>query len=140
LLFNSLTFIAFFSLVLAVHYSSISWGAKKNCLLVASYSFYAAWNPPFVVLLWISTLVDWHIARWLFAETNQNRRRLLLLGSLATNLGILGYFKYGSFLLENWQVFMGMFGIDYAVPEWSIILPTSDEQNLPGRFVILHSS
>jgi alginate O-acetyltransferase complex protein AlgI len=123
LLFNSLTFIAFFSLVLAVHYSSISWGAKKNCLLVASYSFYAAWNPPFVVLLWISTLVDWHIARWLFAETNQNRRRLLLLGSLATNLGILGYFKYGSFLLENWQVFMGMFGIDYAVPEWSIILP-----------------
>lgn len=123
MLFNSLTFIAFFSLVLAVHYSPISWGAKKNSLLVASYLFYAAWNPPFVILLWISTVVDWHIARWIFAETSQNRRRLLLLGSLATNLGILGYFKYGTFLLENWQAFMGMFGIDYTVPGWSIILP-----------------
>ncbi|MDQ7050474.1 MAG: MBOAT family O-acyltransferase [Enterobacterales bacterium] len=42
---------------------------------------------------------------------------------MATNLGILGYFKYGEFLLQNWQLFMLNFGIDYQVPEWSIILP-----------------
>ncbi|WP_448551405.1 MBOAT family O-acyltransferase [Thalassotalea montiporae] len=123
MLFNSLTFIVFFALVLALHYSPLSWTVKKANLLVASYLFYAAWNPPFVVLLWVSTLVDWHVAKWIFQEQKQSKRKLLLMFSLATNLGILGYFKYGGFLLENWQNLMLSVGVDYQVPEWSIILP-----------------
>jgi alginate O-acetyltransferase complex protein AlgI len=123
MLFNSLTFVLFLSLVLAVHYSPISWRNKKWSLLIASYGFYAAWNPPFVILLWISTVVDWHIAKWLFKEQNDRKRRLLLLLSVATNLGILGYFKYGEFLLDNWQQLMLSFGVDYQTPGWSIILP-----------------
>jgi len=122
-LFNSLTFIVFFTIVLTFHYSPASWHIKKVFLLIASYLFYAAWNPPFVILLWISTLVDWHVARWIFQAQTQHRRRLFLLLSLATNIGILGYFKYGEFLLENWQLLMASFGIDYQVPSWSIILP-----------------
>lgn len=123
MLFNSLTFVLFLSLVLAVHYSVISWRAKKWSLLLASYAFYAAWNPPFVLLLWISTAVDWNIAKWLFKEQNQRKRKLILLLSIATNLGILGYFKYGEFLLSNWQSLMLSLGIDYQTPAWSIILP-----------------
>jgi alginate O-acetyltransferase complex protein AlgI len=123
MLFNSLTFVLFLSLVLAVHYSPISWRNKKWSLLIASYGFYAVWNPPFVILLWISTVVDWHIAKWLFKEQNDRKRRLLLLLSVATNLGILGYFKYGEFLLDNWQQLMLSFGVDYQTPGWSIILP-----------------
>jgi len=122
-LFNSLTFVLFFFIVLVLHYSPFSWRIKKSNLLIASYLFYAAWNPPFVILLWISTLVDWHVAKWIFKEQQQHKRRLLLILSLATNLGILGYFKYGEFLLENWQWLMGNLGIVYQVPEWSIILP-----------------
>lgn len=123
MLFNSLTFVLFFVIVVALHYTPFSWKIKKTNLLIASYLFYAAWNPPFVILLWISTLVDWHVARWIFEENRPNRRRLLLLLSMATNLGILGYFKYGEFLLQNWQILMNSFGIEYQVPEWSIILP-----------------
>ncbi|QBY03734.1 MBOAT family protein [Thalassotalea sp. HSM 43] len=123
MLFNSLSFVLFLLIVLALHYAPFSWRIKKSNLLIASYLFYAAWNPPFVVLLWISTIVDWHVANWMFKEQKQHKRRLLLLLSLATNLGILGYFKYGEFLLENWQWLMASFGIDYQVPEWSIILP-----------------
>lgn len=123
MLFNSLTFVVFLAIVLAIHYSPASWTFKKSSLLVASYLFYAAWNPPFVILLWISTLVDWHVAKWMFQAQGKRKRKLLLLVSLATNLGILGYFKYGSFLLENWQALMMSIGIDYQVPEWSIILP-----------------
>ena len=123
MLFNSLTFVVFFAIVVALHYAPLSWRFKKSNLLIASYLFYAAWNPPFVILLWISTIVDWNVAKWMFAEQRKNRRKLLLLLSMATNLGILGYFKYGGFLLENWQAFMGTFGIEYQVPEWSIILP-----------------
>jgi alginate O-acetyltransferase complex protein AlgI len=113
----------FFVVVLALHYSPLSWHIKKVNLLIASFIFYAAWNPPFVILLWISTLVDWNAAKWIHKASTQHKRRMFLLLSLATNLGILGYFKYGEFLLENWQTLMLSFGIDYQVPEWSIILP-----------------
>lgn len=123
MLFNSLTFIVFFAIVLALHNMPFSWRTKKFNLLVASYLFYAAWNPPFVVLLWISTIVDWNIAKWLYVEKKQSKRKLLLLGSIIVNLGILGFFKYGDFLMQNWQDLMAMFGVDYQVPEWSIILP-----------------
>ncbi|WP_088328998.1 MBOAT family O-acyltransferase [Lacimicrobium sp. SS2-24] len=123
MLFNSLTFIVFFAIVLALHYSPLSWRIKKISLLIASYLFYAAWNPLFIILLWISTVVDWHVARWIYNEQDERKRKGLLWLSLATNLGILGYFKYGGFLLENWQAMMASVGIDYQVPEWSIILP-----------------
>ena len=123
MLFNSLTFVLFFAVVVALHYSPLNWTFKKSNLLIASYLFYAAWNPPFVILIWISTIVDWHVARWIYAEQRPTRRRLLLILSLSVNLGILGYFKYGEFLLQNWQALMLSAGIDYQVPGWSIILP-----------------
>jgi alginate O-acetyltransferase complex protein AlgI len=123
MLFNSLTFIVFFAIVLLLHYAPFSWRIKKTNLLLASYLFYAAWNPPFVILLWISTVVDWHAARWIYHAKTIKKRRLFLTLSLATNLGILGYFKYGNFLLTNWQAFMLNFGLDYQVPQWSVILP-----------------
>ncbi len=123
MLFNSLTFIVFFVLVLALHNAPLSWTTKKANLLIASYLFYAAWNPPFVVLLWISTVIDWHVAKKLFVEQAQNRRRMLLTISIVVNLGLLGYFKYGGFLLENFVTLAATLGIDYQPPEWHIILP-----------------
>ena len=123
MLFNSLTFVVFFAGVLALHALPFPWRVKKTNLLIASYVFYGAWNPPFVVLLWISTVLDWYVAKWMYREERPARRRGLLLLSVAGNLGILGYFKYGEFLLENWQAAMQLAGIAYAPPEWSIVLP-----------------
>jgi len=122
-LFNSLTFIVFFVLVLALHNAPLAWTTKKTNLLIASYLFYAAWNPPFVVLLWISTVVDWHVAKKMYTEQVKSRRRMLLAASVVVNLGLLGYFKYGGFLLENFVALATMAGIDYKPPEWNIILP-----------------
>ena len=113
MLFNSLTFIVFFIAVLAFHYTVPSWRVQKFILLIASYLFYAAWNPPFVILLWISTLIDWYAAKALGTEDRQGRRRALLTISLCANLGMLGFFKYGGFLLENFVSLMGMAGIEF---------------------------
>ncbi len=63
MIFNSLAFLAFFAIVLVLHAMPFSWRVRKINLLVASYLFYAAWNPPFVILLWISTVVDWFAAQ-----------------------------------------------------------------------------
>lgn len=123
MLFNSLTFVAFFAIVLALHAAPFPWRVKKFNLLIASYVFYGAWNPPFVILLLISTAVDWKAAQWIDRSTTEGRRRLFLVLSLVTNLGLLGYFKYGEFLLENFTVLMNSAGLAYKAPEWSIVLP-----------------
>ncbi len=125
MVFNSLTFVVFFALVLLLHRLPVAWTAKKFNLLVASYVFYAAWNPPFVVLLWISTVVDWFIARaiWRVRDGSRAQRRAWLVISIAVNLGFLGFFKYGGFVLENWQALLASFGVEYVPPVWDIVLP-----------------
>jgi alginate O-acetyltransferase complex protein AlgI len=122
-LFNSLTFVAFFAVVLALHHAPLPWRAKKVNLLLASYLFYAAWNPPFVVLLWLSTGLDWWAARRIHATDAPGRRRAYLLVSMAGNLGLLGYFKYGGFVLENFQRALAAAGVQYAPPALDIVLP-----------------
>jgi alginate O-acetyltransferase complex protein AlgI len=122
-LFNSLTFAVFFGMVLGLHNLPLPWAAKKLNLLIASYLFYAAWNPPFVLLLWISTAVDWKVASWISRTEDPNRRKLLLTLSLVANLGFLGYFKYGTFLTENFALLVRALGIAYVPPKWDIVLP-----------------
>ena len=120
--FNSLTFLIFFAVVLGLHSLPLQWHVKKTNLLLASYIFYAAWNPPFVILLWISTMTDWFAAKRM-TDSEGSKRRMWLLLSLAVNLGLLGYFKYGAFLEENFARLLGLAGIDYAVSAGNIILP-----------------
>jgi len=123
MLFNSLTFLAFFAAVMAVHRLPLSWTAKKRNLLLASYLFYAAWNPPFIALLWISTVTDWFAARGISASSTTGRRRLLLFASLGVNLGLLACFKYAGFLLDNFVWLLSRVGVAYQPPELDIVLP-----------------
>src|SRR3954447_16507413 len=111
MVFNSLTFIAFFALVLAMHSLPLGWTTKKINLLIASYIFYSAWNPPFVILLWISTVVDWYASQGLVRSVVPWRRRVWMLTSVVANLGMLGYFKYGGFLLENFAALLNLWGV-----------------------------
>ncbi|MBW1906898.1 MAG: MBOAT family protein, partial [Deltaproteobacteria bacterium] len=121
--FDSYSFLLFFGLVLAVNQSRLTWSSKKLSLLVASYIFYAAWNPPFVLLLWGSTIADWFVARGIAASRSSTRRRLLLIASLCINLGVLGFFKYGGFLLQNFVSLVSLLGVDYRPAAPSIVLP-----------------
>lgn len=123
MVFNSYTFIVFFIVVLILHNLPFSWKTKKVNLLLASYLFYAAWNPPFILLLWLSTVVDFFVGRALFTQTNKHKKRLLLVISLIGNLGMLCFFKYGGFLLENFTHLVNLLGIDYHPAKPNIILP-----------------
>jgi alginate O-acetyltransferase complex protein AlgI len=121
--FPSLTFVIFFAVVLAASRSPLSWTARKGVLLVGSYVFYAVWNPPFVVLLWLSTAVDWTLARAIHRSEHDGKRRLLLLGSLAVNLGLLAFFKYAGFLMESFAVVADALGWRLTVEAPSLVLP-----------------
>lgn len=123
MVFNSYTFIVFFAVMLFLHNLPISWKAKKINLLLASYIFYAAWNPPFILLLWLSTVVDFFVGRALYTQPNIHKRRLLLVVSLIGNLGMLCFFKYGGFILENFVHLTNLLGVDFHPAKPNIILP-----------------
>jgi len=123
MVFNSYTFIVFFLFILLLHYLPFSWKTKKINLLLASYIFYAAWNPPFILLLWLSTIIDYVVGKKLGTEENGSKRKLLLFISLAGNLGLLGFFKYGNFLLENFTALCNAAGFNYHPAKMDIILP-----------------
>ncbi len=123
MVFNSYTFVAFFLLILILHRLPFSWQVKKINLLLASYIFYAAWNPPFILLLWLSTVVDFYVGRALNNQEKVAKKRLLLVLSLMGNIGMLCFFKYGGFLLENFVSLVNLFGVDFHPAKPNIILP-----------------
>lgn len=132
MVFNSLSFLVFFGVVLLFHNLVSSWEARKKGLLFFSYLFYAAWNPPFVILLWISTVVDWVAGKRIVAATSQFHKRLFLTASLVANLGLLGFFKYGNFLLDNFIYLLGLFNIDFNPARPDIIEKAEDLYQKPG--------
>lgn len=124
MLFNTAGFIVFLIVVLVLYYwAPLSWRARKTMLLLASYLFYGLWNPPLILLLWISTIVDWTAGNKLFNLEEKSKRKLWLLLSICVNLGFLGFFKYGNFFLENFQFVLSLVGMEYTPPAWDIILP-----------------
>ena len=124
MLFNSLSFVVFLVIVLALYYAKIlNWNNKKRMLLLASYVFYGLWNPPLIILLWISTVVDWTAGKRLAIEDNPQKRKFWLLLSMFVNLGFLAFFKYGDFLLENFVSLLNTVGVDFQAMPMDIILP-----------------
>jgi alginate O-acetyltransferase complex protein AlgI len=108
--FNSFSFLLFFALVLPAHWAIPSWRARKLFLLFASYFFYACWNPPFVALLILSSAVDYTSGRAIESSTSSTVRRLLVSLSCLVNFGILAFFKYSKFAIENFNWLLGAAG------------------------------
>ena len=104
MLFNSQIFALFFIAVLAGYAALRRRSSRHVLLLVASYLFYAEWDARYLVLLMLSTAVDYTAGRALHASAVPSIRRRWLFVSLLTNLGILAAFKYGGFLVENLAV------------------------------------
>ena len=120
--FDSFAFIIFFAIALAAYNALRGWSARKWLLLGASYLFYAAWNPVFVLLLVGSTTLDWWIAQRIHAAAGRARKRWITL-TLLVNLGVLGVFKYHRFLLDNIAAALALVGVHYVPGAFDIVLP-----------------
>jgi alginate O-acetyltransferase complex protein AlgI len=123
MLFNSLTFVVFFAVVVTAYWTIRSWEARKNLLLVASYLFYGAWNPPFALLLFATTALDFYLGGRIARAEAPGSRKAWMWASVAANLSVLGFFKYGNFLLENFQWLLAQVGIAYQPPHLDLFLP-----------------
>jgi alginate O-acetyltransferase complex protein AlgI len=109
MLFHEWRYLWFFLAVFVLIFSIPPryWTARKVVLLLASYVFYMSWNAPFVLLLLLSTVIDYGMAKLIAREEPNSRRRLwFLLVSLCYNLGVLAIFKYGGFFTRNLGLFL----------------------------------
>src|SRR3954468_20334340 len=123
MLFNSLTFVVFFTVVVFLYWTIRSWTARKNLLVTASYIFYGAWNPPFAALLFSTTAMDFWLGRQIAKAKPGTPRKAWLIASVCMNLSMLGFFKYGNFLLQTFQWLLARIGIIYQPPHLDILLP-----------------
>ncbi len=102
MLFTSVTFFAFFGVVLLGLALLRQTRHKHYWLLAASYIFYAWWDWRFLALMLFSTASAYATGRalTLYDKTDKRRARLLF-ASIALDLAVLGYFKYTNFLLDS---------------------------------------
>ncbi|CAN0458629.1 unnamed protein product, partial [Ectocarpus fasciculatus] len=129
LLFNSKIFIAFLAVTLSVYYL-LPDRAKIGFLLVMSYVFYGFWDPALCSLIALSTVVDFYCGRNIDALTqahgpkHPHRRRWLAL-SLAVNLGMLGFFKYADFFIDELVIAANFVGYALNADDYmlNLILP-----------------
>ena len=158
MLFNSWEFGVFFVAVFLL-YRALPMRPQNFLLLIASYVFYGWWDWRFLSLIWVSTAVDYVVARLLDepgsadgparavdVRTDEGtppgrsdgaapgvgtrhegqrarRRRALLLVSVVTNLGLLGFFKYFNFFVDSAALLLESIGLQANVPALRVVLP-----------------
>jgi alginate O-acetyltransferase complex protein AlgI len=100
LVFLPITWLGFLLLVKAGRYRGVlAW------LTVASLVFYAWWNPPYVLLIVASMLLNYWLGLRLSREAATERFRAgALLAGIVINIGALGYFKYANFFVDNLNI------------------------------------
>ncbi|MCA9211540.1 MAG: MBOAT family protein, partial [Planctomycetales bacterium] len=123
MLFQQESFAIFFAAVLVLHFMNLPWKLRKFNLLICSYVFYAAWQPAFVLLIMLSTVIDWFAAKNMYYARSNVVRNAWLLISLAANFGMLFYFKYGQFLFDNYGQLIGLLGLEHHPRDLGITLP-----------------
>lgn len=122
MLFNSWQFILFFPVVVCLYFS-LPERFRWALLLGASYFFYMCWKPAYLVLILISTLVDYCAALTMARTSSRLKRKGLLILSLCANLGLLFSFKYFNFFNESLRVVLQHFPISYDIPRLNVLLP-----------------
>jgi alginate O-acetyltransferase complex protein AlgI len=118
--FHSLSFLAFFIVVVAVYWR-LPHRAQNVFVLAASYLFYGWLHPWFVLVMLASTTVDFWAARRM--EDDPKHKKRYLAASLTVNLGLLAFFKYCNFFIDNVHLALASAGISVGVPVLSIVLP-----------------
>jgi alginate O-acetyltransferase complex protein AlgI len=95
----------------------------KNLLILLFSIFFYAWGAPtFIVTLLVSMILNYFVVQQMAKTNDKNRRLLLLWTSILLNVGLLLYFKYTNFFIENWNDAFSSIGFDTL--GWTkIVLP-----------------
>ncbi len=122
MLFNSIEFLIFFPIVTFVYFL-IPHKYRWIWLLIASYYFYMSWRVEYIVLIWLSTLIDYFASYMMGKTDDRKKRRKYLMLSLFANLGLLFTFKYFNFFSSSINTVLKGMHVNYQLPYLSVALP-----------------
>jgi len=124
MLFNSTEFLRFFLIFLACYIvTRRSLPARNALITLGSYYFYAGWDYRFTALLFLTSLVDFHLGQRIQGARSPSRRKLYLAASMISNLAVLGFFKYADFAVEAAANVLDVLGFDMRPVPLGIVLP-----------------
>ena len=86
------------------HQVAIAW------LVAASLFFYGWWNPAYLGLIIGSMLFNYAVGVAILSQASKQaskQAKLLLAAGIVVNLGLLGYFKYANFFVDNLNALVG---------------------------------
>lgn len=128
MLFNSFEFFIFFPIVVLIYFVIPKKG-KRLWLLVASYYFYMCWNPVYALLIAGSTVLTF-VSGILMKKCSKigslrgsQYKKIILALCLIINLGILGIFKYGNFIIESINGILKVLHISVISRRFDLLLP-----------------
>ncbi|WP_155323147.1 MBOAT family O-acyltransferase [Desulfosarcina ovata] len=120
--FNSLTFVLFLTIVY-ICYMQLGHANQNRLFLISSYIFYGWWDWRFLTLIWLSTLVDYFCALEINETQHAKVKKRILAISIATNLSILGFFKYFNFFIDSTQTLFAFLGWHFSMVTINVVLP-----------------
>ena len=125
MLFNTITYFFFFVIVFSLYWSLLqkNFRWQNLFLFVASYCFYGWWDVRFLILIFISSSVDFLLGRAIFNQPDKKKKLYLLGLAMFINLGMLGFFKYYNFFVDSFSSLITSFGFQPNIKTLRIILP-----------------
>jgi len=121
MLFNSFEFLVFFIAVTSLYFL-LPHRYRWILLLLASCIFYMFFIPVYILILFLTIIID-YIAGIFIENAQGKKRKQFLLLSLVANIGVLAIFKYYNFLNENLSDILGWIQLSNPIPYLDIILP-----------------
>ncbi len=122
MVFSSSIFLTRFLPILLLVYFIADKKYRNAILLAASVIFYSWKAPRFIFMILATTLVDFFLVKRMHEEKDRRKKKLILILSLCVNIGLLFYFKYCGFFVENINELISWFGAS-PMPWMEVIMP-----------------
>ena len=122
MVFSSIVFLLYFLPAFLITYHFADKKYKNIVILVFSIFFYSWGAPKFIFVILASTFIDFHLVKWMSQTREDLHRKLMLALSVFINLGLLVYFKYSNFFIENVNAVLSVFG-DHNIQWTKLVLP-----------------
>lgn len=122
MVFSSITFLVYFLPFVFLLYHLTARRDKNGFLLIASILFYSWGAPKFIFVILGTTFLDFFLVREMDKSEKESRRKAIMVFSICMNLGLLFYFKYCNFFIENINEALGLFNIR-PIQLLGIVLP-----------------
>ena len=122
MVFSSNVFLLYFFPIFLALYFITPKKFRNYTLLLASLIFYAYGAPEFVIQLIVSNIANFYLVRYMHKAKKPLTKKILCSISITISIGLLFYYKYGNFSMQNFNFIAGLFGREPV--EWmQILLP-----------------